>query len=232
MDKANNSFISLLVVDDHKLFRSGIISMFEDVPDIMVIGEAETGQEAVNKYFELQPDLILMDINMPQMSGTNAYKEIKKSDPNCKVLFLTMYDGEEYIFYTLRIGGMGLLTKNTMKGELIYAIKSIHEGTRYFGRAWTNEKLEELKKKYRRMAHKEMDQYGVLTEKEKEVLNYISSGITSQEIAEHLNLSKRTIDSHRAKLMQKLNIKSLPELITYAIKFSTANRILDEEEPN
>jgi len=219
--------IRIIIADDHKLFRSGIISLLDDEPDIHVISEAENGQELINSYLEFKPDLLLIDISMPVINGVEAFKIIKKSDPDIKALFLTMYEGEEYIYYTMKIGAKGLLGKNTMKGELVYAIKSVYEGNLYFGKNYNDEKLKEIDKKYKQIMTDQLDDFIQITGIEKKILEYISKGMTSQEISEALECSKKNVDYHRSKVMQRLDIKTLPELISYAVRFSMVNKLFE-----
>lgn len=224
----NKKNISLLVADDHQLFRSGVISLLNDVNDILIVGEAQSGDEVVEKYFQLKPDLVLLDISMPLKSGVDALKEIKRNDKDVKALFLSMFEGEEYIFYIVKVGGMGLLNKNIMKGELVYAIRSVAKGEKYFGRVVDDAYLKELHKKYRKLAEAEIDEYTALSPREKDILVHIGEGKTSAEIAEIFKLSKRTIDTHRLNLIKKLKLKSFPELIKYAVRFSQAKKILTD----
>ena len=221
--------ISVLLADDHHLFRSGLISLLEDEKEIIIVGEVENGNELLEKYFELRPDVILLDISMPELSGTMALKEIRKYDSKVKALFLSMYEGEEYIFYTMKLGGRGLLNKNIMKGELVYAIRQVYEGHRYFGRNYDETRLEALSIKFENVATTKIDEYTLLSPKERDVLSLIAEGITSNAIAERLGISKRTVDSHRHSLMDKLKLKSLPELIAYSIKYTMANKMIMDD---
>lgn len=222
----NPNSIRIVVADDHSLFRSGIISLLEDAAEIFVVGEAVDGGDLYDKYFELKPDVVLVDISMPGVTGIEAVKKILARDPSAKALFLSMHEGEEYVYHIIKSGGKGLLSKNVMKGELVYAIKAVYSGKRYFGAYWTDERLEELKQKY------SGGDGGVsvslaeasLTQREIEILRLIGEGYTSNEIAARTELSKRTVDSHRLHLMSKLGIKSLPELIKYAIQYIIQHR--------
>lgn len=227
---AKSKLIRIIIADDHKLFRSGILSLLDEAQDIHIIGEAENGQELITLYEKLKPDVMLVDISMPVLSGIEAFKKIRKKDKYAKVLFLTMYEGDEYIYFTNRIGANGLLSKNTMKGELIYAIKAIANGENYFGKNYNDEKLKEIEKKYKQIVATDVvDRNTRLNIKERKILESISKGMTSQEIADQLENSRKTIEYYRSRLMQKLKIKSFPELITYAIKFSMVNKLLDGE---
>jgi two-component system response regulator NreC len=220
----DNKKIRILVADDHNLFRSGIINLMSDEKDIFVVGEAETGEEIIQKYLELKPDIVLADISMPGMNGIEALKKLMKEDKSVKFLFLSMHEGDEYIYYCYNSGGMGLISKKVLKGELLFAIRTVSENTKYFGIHITEKKLNAILEKYNKkklyVEIKEDD----LTPREKQILNLISEGFTSNEIAENLFLSKRTVDTHRTHLMQKLNLKSFPELIKYAINFSLAEK--------
>jgi two-component system response regulator NreC len=219
--------IRVIIADDHKLFRSGIISLLDDEPDIHIISEAENGQELIDRYPVFQPDIMLIDISMPIVNGVEAFKTIKKDYSDVKALFLTMYEGEEYIYYAMKIGAKGLLGKNTMKGELVYAIKTVIQGNRYFGKNYDEERLWEIEKKYKQILTDQLDDFVQLTGTEKKILEYISKGMTSQEIADALECGKKNVDYHRSKVMQRLEIKTLPELISYAVRFSMVNKLFE-----
>lgn len=217
--------IRILVSDDHELFRSGLIGMLKEEKNFFVVGEAENGREMVKKYFSLSPDIVIADISMPQLSGTDAAKEILKEDKNAKILFLTMLEDEQYIYYTYKIGGWGMMSKNIAKGELIYAINSICEGNKYFGPNFSDKKLKELTNKYDMLQKYSENITEELTDREEEILKYISEGLMSTEIAEKMFVSKKTIDAHRQHIMQKFNLKTLPALIKFAIEYTNAQKI-------
>lgn len=220
----NNKKIRILIADDHTLFRSGVINLLEGEKDIFIIGEAGTGQEMIIKYFELNPDIVLADISMPEIDGVNALKEIKKTDPSAKILFLSMFEGDEYIHYCYKADGMGLISKKVSKGELLFSIRTVYEGNKYFGANMTEEKIEEIIKTFESENVQIKDESAYLSPREKQVLKMIGEGLTSNEIAEKLFVSKRTIDTHRTNLIEKLKLKSLPELIKYAINFSQSEK--------
>jgi len=216
--------IRLLIADDHNLFRTGVINLLENERDIFVVGEAETGEQMVNNYFLLKPDVVLVDISMPVLSGIDALKKIKETDSAARVLFLSMYEGEEYIYYCLQAGGNGLISKKVLKGELLYAIRLIKEGKYYFGAEVTEEKLNEIIGRYKNENIYLYSGDDKLSPREIQILKFISDGLTSPEIAEKLFISKRTIDSHRTHMMQKLNLKSLPELIKFAVNYNFSKK--------
>lgn len=209
-----------MIADDHKLFRHGIISLLENTPGISIVSEVEDGQELVEKYFKIRPDLLLLDISMPVKTGISAFKELKRRDPSVKVLFLTVHSEDEFVYQAFKFGAMGLISKNILKGELLFAIKSATKGHRYFGTGWPNDKLKELNVRYNRYEINKVDKYSIISPKEREILKLISKGFTSSDIAKELRISKRTVDTHRSKIMQKLNIHSAAELQNYATKFA------------
>ncbi len=210
--------INIVIADDYGLFRKGLFELLKNT-DIEIIGEAENGEELVKQYFQLKPDVILADISMPVMSGFDALKKIKETDENVKSLFLSMYDGEEYIYWCLSSGANGLLNKNVSKNDLLNAIHKVANGGSYFG-PFDQSQLDEILNKYEKKSKFEKDLLPTLTRREKTILNYIGEGLTSVEIAKALELSKRTIDSHRTHLIQKLQLRSLPDLIRYAVEYS------------
>ena len=126
-----NTTIKILVADDHKLFRRGIVKLLESHSNIYVIGEAENGQQLLDEYFKVSPDIVLVDIAMPVMTGLESVEKIKESDPKAKALFLSMFDNDEYIYKVLKSGGMGLINKNIMEGELIFAIEQVYNNRKY-----------------------------------------------------------------------------------------------------
>lgn len=220
--------IRLLIADDHQLFRSGITSLFDDVHDIVIVAEAENGKELIDIYDKVKPDVALIDISMPELNGLEALKILRKKERNVKAIFLTMFEGEDYVYYALKIGAKGLLSKNTLKGELIYAIKTVFNGQKYFGKNYDEAKLKEIENKYKGIKENNLSEYINLNLKEKKILEYICKGLTSSEIAENLGYSKKTIDYYRSRLMQRINVRTLPELISYAVRYSISNKLVDD----
>jgi len=216
-----NEQIKILVADDHKLFRAGIIKVLSSLDNLVVIGEAGNGEELIKKYFELLPDVLLVDISMPVLSGVEAVKKIKESNETVKALFLSMYDSEEYVYSCLIAGGFGLINKNSMEDELHNAIVKVYKGEKYFGKDYPEEKLMELLNRYKSIRQKNnFTDISSLTKRELEILGLIGEGFTNTEIADKVMLSVRTVETHRAHISQKLGIKSLPELIKTAISFT------------
>lgn len=225
---AESKPIRIIIADDHKLFRSGIISLLEDVEEILIVSEVETGKDLIDKYSEVNPDVILVDISMPGINGIETIKAIKKNHEDVKALMLSMYDSDEYVFYALKSGAKGLLSKNTMKGELIHAIKNVYSGKRYFGVTLNEEKIIELENKYRSLVSTDLESFNQLNMKDRNILEYISKGMTSQEIADQFKVSKKTIAYYRSRIMLRLQIKTLPELISYAVRYSMINKLFEE----
>lgn len=218
--------IRILLCDDHALFRSGILSLLKDEPGIYVVGEAENGEDMLNKYDLLKPDILIIDISMPVLNGTDAVKKLKLSYPRAKVLFLSMLFDDQYVYYTLKAGGNGLLDKTISKGELVYAIRTVYRGKNYFGPLYDEAKLKEVMDKYnfdkRRLSVYPNDE---LTKTEEKILIMIGMAMSSAEIADNMNISKRTVDFHRSVMMKKLEMKNGAELIQYAVNYNGGRKI-------
>lgn len=219
----SESMIRLLIADDHNLFREGIINLLAAEKEIFIVGEADNGEDLIIKYLELKPDIVLADISMPVLTGIEALKKLKDQGQSPKFLFLSMYCEEENIYSCAKADSCGLISKKITKGELLFAIKTVIEGKRYFGVDVTEEKINEIIDNFDKNAVRKRSRYE-LTRREEQIVRLISEGLTSSEIAEKLLVSKRTIDSHRTHLIQKLNLKSLPDLIKYSINFCSADK--------
>jgi two-component system response regulator NreC len=207
--------IRVLIADDHTMFREGIRSLLE-AGGIEVIAEATHGREAVQKANELEPDLVLMDIGMPIMDGIEATRQIKKENPEVQVLALTMHDNEEYLFQILKAGGSGYVVKKAAVSELILAIQAAYDGKCYLTPSVSRALVEDY---LRRVKDEGVEpSYGSLTNREREILKLIAEGYTNQEIADLLFLSIKTIQTHRAHLMEKLGFHDRTELVKYALR--------------
>jgi len=213
--------IRILICDDHNLFRSGLVSMLRDEPGIYVVGEAFDGNDLIKKYEILKPDVVLVDISMPGISGTDTVKSLKAKFPHIKVLFLTMHTAEQYIYVANKVGGMGLVNKSVEMGELVFAIMQINSGKRYFGPRNDEEKIDRIMKKYENIpVILEMNIDDQISEEESELLILLSDGLTSEQIGEVMNLSKKTVDLYRGKIKEKFNLPNSASLMKFAVKYA------------
>jgi len=200
-----NDDISVLLVDDHGLVRRGFRRILED-DGMKVVGEASNGVEAIRMANELKPQVVVMDLSMPQLDGVQATKEIVKSLPETQVLILSMHSDDNYVRNALDAGAKGYLLKSAIDVDLVGAIKEVSEGKRYIGSGL----------KY--VAHQQDDELQRLTAREKQVLQLIAQGRSNKEIAALLELSVNTVSVHRANLMEKMNIHRTAELVLFAIR--------------
>ncbi|WP_332651522.1 response regulator transcription factor [Lysinibacillus sp. 54212] len=206
--------ISVLLADDHAIVRSGIKHMINSQDDMRVIDEAENGEEAVHKALEKKPDVIIMDLNMPKKSGLVATKQINETNNKMKIIVLTMHEGKEYLFHALQAGASSYLLKSYHENDLLEAIRTVYRGEAYLYPNATKLLLEEYMKK----SDANESNLQKLTGREQEVLSYLAKGYTNREIGEMLFLSIKTIESHRSKIMEKLQLKTRPDLVEFAVK--------------
>ena len=207
--------IRILLADDHTILRDGIRSLLEDEPDMIVVGEAEDGHQAVKMACQLKPNVVLMDIAMPLLNGLEATRQIKRSCPTVKVLILSMHENEEYIRQVLAIGAMGYILKDAAARDLLNAIRSVNHGEAVLSPAITRLVIED----YLRWGDVQpMANVDGLSPREREVLQLIAEGYTNKQIAEILSISIKTVQSHRANLMGKLDLHNRGDLIKYAIQ--------------
>lgn len=207
--------IRILLADDHQMIREGIKALLRKNCEILICGEAETGQEALDLLADQPADLVLMDINMPEMNGIETTKAIQKAHPNTKVLALTMHEDDSHIISMLEAGASGYLLKTADLKTLEEAIEQVHAGETFFPPEVAQAVLQ------RHVKQKQTsNNWGnlALTKREKEVLQLIAGGLTNPEIAEKLFISKRTVDAHRRNLLEKLEAKNTAGLIMYAVK--------------
>jgi DNA-binding NarL/FixJ family response regulator len=206
----------VLLAEDHTIVRKGLRSLLETQAGIEVIGEAEDGREAVVQVEQQRPDIVLMDITMPGLNGLEATRQIKKRFPEVKVLILTVHSDEEYIRQILRAGASGYLVKQAAPHELISAIEAIQRGESYLSPSVSKKVVQEYVQHATGSA--EEDSCERLTDREREVLQLIAEGNSTRDIAELLHTSVKTAETHRARLMGKLDIHSTAELTQYAIR--------------
>jgi len=207
--------IRVFQADDHLILREGIRSLLEKVPDIEIVGEAGDGIEAVAKVGTLVPDVVLMDIAMPRLSGLEATRQIKEKNPQIKVLVLTMYETDQYISQMLQSGASGYVVKTAAASELVSAVRTVHRGDVYLypaiAQLLVTDYLEKVKAG-------EEDSQSRLTSREKEILKLIAEGKKNKEIANLLGIRLRTVQAHRANVMDKLRLHDRTELVKYAIR--------------
>ncbi|MBI5730305.1 MAG: response regulator transcription factor [Ignavibacteriales bacterium] len=216
--------IRLLLADDHNILRQGLIDILERYDDFCIVAEAEDGYNMINKYFAFNPDVVLCDIEMPGLNGIEAAQEILEKDKDAKIIFLSMHNSDEYIYKILQINASGLIPKEIIKNELVTSIRAVAGGEKYF-MGKTIQEVEKIKVRFDNLKGipDETDSLN-LTALEKQILFLVAEGKTSQEISELLHKSKRTIDSQRASIMNKLNLETLPQLIKYAVQFSFSKK--------
>jgi DNA-binding NarL/FixJ family response regulator len=210
--------IRILLADDHPLVRSGLIKLLEPFKEFIIIGEASDGEEAVAMTKKLGPDVVVIDLSMPKLSGVEATKIIRKNFPSAKVLVLTMYDNEEYVYQILKSGAGGYMLKNSGRDELAAAIRAVARGDRFFSPRVSEIVMEAyLRKSEARDDLPTNDNDHLLTKREREILYYIADGFNNSQIAEKLFISARTVETHRTNIMQKLDIHDAANLVRFAL---------------
>lgn len=208
--------IRLLLADDHAVVRSGLRMLLQAQPDMIIIGEAETGQEAVQRAVELAPDVVLMDIEMPGMNGIEATRQIKQAAPATAVLALTMYEDDQYFFEMLRAGASGYVPKRAAPDELVSAIRAAGRGEVFLYPSLAGRLVRDYLQ--RGPAGEGDAPNDELTPREQEVLTLIAEGLSNNEIADRLVISAKTVDRHRENLMRKLNLHNRVDLVKYALR--------------
>src|SRR5437667_5004337 len=208
--------IRILLADDHTILRAGLKMMLNAQPDMEVVGEAQDGRQAIEETQKLQPDIVLMDITMPDLTGIEATRQIKRLFPDVKVLMLTMHEHDEYVFQALQAGASGYMLKEAADTELTTALHVIKSGQFYLSPTAQSVVVGDYLQKVR--TGEERDSYSSLTEREREILKLVAEGFTNNQIAERLVISPKTVDTHRTHIMDKLNMHSRAELIKYAMR--------------
>lgn len=206
--------IKLLLVDDHEIVRAGLRMLFMAEEDIEIVGEIGSGEEALEAVRQLKPDVVLMDVAMPGISGIEATRQIKKIDPGAAVLALTMHEDEQYFFQMLDAGASGYVPKRAAPDDLISAIQVVHRGDVFIYPSLARLLVRDFLQRTEAGTSSGVEE---LTPREREVLTYIAEGYTNQEIANALVISVKTVDRHRENIMRKLNLHSRVELVKYAI---------------
>ena len=213
------SAIRILLVDDHAILRAGLRALLAAYPDLTVVGEGGDGNEALTRVNELKPDVVVMDIAMPGMNGLVATRRILDAHPGTRILMLTQYGNKEYILPLLEAGAMGYVLKQAVDTDLVSAIRAVAHGESFLYPPVAKQVLDA----YLQEPRVPGDVYMLLTEREREILILIAQGNTTREMAEQLNISPNTVDVHRAHLMQKLDLHSVAELSTFAVRRGLVN---------
>lgn len=214
--------IKLMIVDDHAVVRKGIINLLEDEENIEIIGEASDGIEALEGIKELKPNIVLLDLSMPKMTGFEVAKIISQKHSAVRSIIFSMHNNQEYMVQAVENGAMGYLLKDTSKEEILKALDTVANGNKYFPptvSAMIIDGLLNLKKSTGSANKKEASAIvNTLSKQEKVILNYIVEGLNSQEISEKLKLSVRTVSNHRANILRKTQVKNTAELVRLAVE--------------
>jgi two-component system, NarL family, response regulator NreC len=206
----------VLLADDHVLIRAGLRMVVDAQPDLTVVGEAGDGREAIAMAESLKPDVVVMDIGMPTLNGIEAAHQVREKLPDTQIVMLSMHSDEGYVLRALKAGAKAYLLKDSAETDLARAIRAAADGKSFFSPAVGRVLLEDYVRKLQRTGGE--DSYDLLSPREREVLQLVAEGKSSKEIANLLNLSVYTVETHRARVMQKLNLRGIPELILYAVR--------------
>jgi DNA-binding NarL/FixJ family response regulator len=212
----------IVIAEDHTILREGLRALLSSSSDFEVVGEAEDGREAIRCVEKLKPDLILTDLSMPRMNGMEAIREIKKQSPKTKILVLTVHRTEEYILATLKAGADGYLLKDSTHTELMMAVKNVISGKHYISPGISEKVIEGYVEGKKTL--KPRTSWETLTQREREILKLIAEGYRNKEIADDLCISVKTVEKHRANLMEKLNLHNVQALTAFAIEKGLVSR--------
>ncbi len=217
------SAIRIFLVDDHQLVRDGIKALLTGAENIEIIGEASTGKECFEKIEQNPPDILILDISLPDTTGIEITKRVSVEFPTIRTLILSMYTNEDFIFNSVKAGARGYLPKNTSREELLSAIRSIHQGEEFFSDSISRIMLKSYVRKAKDEDLDSNRQPVLLTSREIEILKLFAEGFINKEISDQLDISIRTVETHKNHIMKKLELKSTVELIKFAIK----NKIIE-----
>jgi DNA-binding NarL/FixJ family response regulator len=207
--------INVVLADDHTIVRDGLRALLEANPEIKVVGDASNGMQVVERVNDLLPDVVIMDISMPELNGIDATRKILAANPEVRVIILSMLGTADHVFHALQAGARGYLLKESAGRDVMEAVLSVYAGEMYFSRPITQVMINDY---VQARAGTQDDSLESLSVRENEILCLVVEGKTSAEIGRRLNLSPKTVESYRSRMMQKLGISDLPELIKFAIK--------------
>lgn len=212
--------IRLVLADDHAVVRSGTRELLEQQPDFNIVGEASNGEEAVRLVGELMPDVVVMDVRMPKMSGVEATREIKSTYPTVRILVLTAHDDDEYVFALLQAGANGYLLKTAEIEELVRAIRAVAAGQTALAPEVTGKVVAQFAsgKSLPDMQTETQETYDGLTERELDILRLVGKGLSNKQIGKQLYISDRTVQAHLSNIFSKLNVSSRTEAVMYAVR--------------
>lgn len=204
--------VRILIADDHGVVAEGLKHVIESQPDMQVVSLAVDGREAVRLARELQPDVVLMDLSMPELNGADATRAILERDPRCRVIVLSMYSEREYVRRALKAGAAGYVVKRSAAKEVVDAIRAVHAGQRYLSARVADVVIDDY------AGDGGEDLLAKLSQREREVLQLLAEGHTGAQIAERLSLSQKTVETYRARLVEKLGIRDVAGLVRFAIQ--------------
>jgi DNA-binding NarL/FixJ family response regulator len=214
--KAMEEKYRIVIAEDHTILREGLKSLLSSSPDFMIVGEAGDGREAIDLVDRLKPDLVLTDLSMPRMNGMEAIREIKRRSPVTRLIVLTVHNTEEYILATLKAGADGYVLKDATHSELVMAIRSVLQGKSYLSPGISEQLIEGYLEGKKNLPP--ASPWESLTQREREILKLIAEGYRNKEIADFLYISVKTVEKHRANLMQKLDLHNTSALTAYAME--------------
>jgi DNA-binding NarL/FixJ family response regulator len=210
--------VRLLIVDDHEVVRRGLRALIGEQRDWQVVGEAQDGREAVAKAGELKPDIAIIDVTMPALNGLDAIRGIKKVSPQTKILVLTMHDSDSIIRKALIAGALGYICKVDASRDLVAAVNSLASGKTFFTRRVAQMVLDGYLGKGPKVGQEGQDDHSQITGREREIVQLLAEGRSSKEVANVLNLSVKTVETHRTNILRKLSCHSVSELVRYAVR--------------
>jgi DNA-binding NarL/FixJ family response regulator len=210
--------IRVLLVDDHTILRQGVRALLARESDMEVIGEAGDGVEAIDLVSNLHPDVVVMDVVMPRMNGLEATRKLRELYPELRILILSMYDDNEYVTQIIQAGAAGYVLKHAAGNDLVSAIRDVHKGASFLYPPIAAKLIDDYVRRYNNKEEEEAAEGEPLTPRERQVLTLIAEGHTNGQIAELLDVSRKTVDTHRANAMRKLELHDVTELVKYALR--------------